>query len=184
MADINDTLNRLAKDALQKNLDEFLEQNKKEASESLKMAYKKGFDDCYGQLDQMVSKTLRTHFKSELDKVQNQIYSLQSKGEELDKELDSVDTNAVIIPVIMVIGGLMLIATTLILAHSIFPMIVKGTGMGFIWRTVSPNLSFWGVLRGAVGVIGIFCLILLELMIVAFPTTISVKLLMKFSKWK
>ncbi|MEO1783433.1 hypothetical protein BAU18_003053 [Enterococcus diestrammenae] len=41
MADISDTLNKLAKDALQKNLDEFLKQNEENASQSLKMAYKK-----------------------------------------------------------------------------------------------------------------------------------------------
>lgn len=182
MADISDTLNKLAKDALQKNLDDFLKQNEENASQSLKMAYKKGFDDCYGQLDRMVSKALKTHFKAELDEVKNQVSCLRSEGQEWQKELDGLDRNSAIVSCVFGIGVLILLATTLILAHSIFPMIAQGTGIRFIWHAVSPNLSFWGVLRGAAGIIGIFLLLLLELIIVAFPTTISIKILMKFSK--
>lgn len=136
-----------------------------------------------------IQKSFNQAIKTEHEQVEKKYHNLEQRVQmqqgnvrNLTEDLDSANKKAAIIPWVIGIGVIMLIATTLTLAWLISPMIIHGTGMSSIRNAVSPNWSFWGVLRGAGGIIGVFLLIALELIIVAIPTTIAVRILMKFDK--
>lgn len=164
--------------ALQQTIDEEVQRQLVARTNEIDKRYKNAIQKSFNQ----AIKTEHEQVEKKYHNLEQRVQMQQRNVHNLTEDLDSANKKAAILPWVIGIGVIMLIATTLTLAWLIFPMIIHGTGMSDIWHAVSPNWSFWGVLRGAGGIIGIFLLIVLELIIVAIPTTIAVRILMRFDK--
>lgn len=72
--------------------------------------------------------------------------------------------------IVQVVGIVALIFTLVALCWLVVPLIIHGTGLAYIWHALAPSVSWWGVLRFVLALIGMALLIVLEIVLVAVPT--------------
>lgn len=75
-------------------------------------------------------------------------------------------------PLVILIAVVALILTTLGLIYLTAPLILRGTVFAGIWHFAHPNFSGWGVFRGISAILGCFLLLMLELALILYPTTL------------
>lgn len=117
--------------------------------------------------------------KQELETLQHQQKQLHSRldllkreRQKLQQQLNLDQKMARWAPLVILIAVVALILTTLGLIYLTAPLILHGTGFAGIWHFAHPNFSGWGVFRRISAILGCFLLLMLELALILYPTTL------------
>lgn len=109
--------------------------------------------------------------KQQFDRSQQRLASLNKAIDTAQQELKPTKRQRTMSLIVQGISIVALIATTLVLLWLIVPMVIHLSGVGPIWHALSPNWSLWGVIKAIVALILVFGLLVLEIGVVAVPST-------------
>lgn len=112
-----------------------------------------------------------------LEQNQNDMASMQDDLMSLRQELNQAQTKLAdsqrqqwLSKIAQAVGLVALVFTLLVLCWVVVPMILQGTGLAFVWRTLAPSFSWLGGLRFVGALVVMALLIAFEVCLIAAPT--------------